>query len=99
MLKSAVKRTICMYMWKSSLKCDHNYYGKMNIFFRQINGFMNEVTKHLISRDFLCVIAFYSTFTRSKKFREINSSKNVDLTEKMLIFPFREIGCYSSKED
>ena len=32
-------------------------------FFRQINGFTNkEVTKELISRKFLSVIAFYTTF-------------------------------------
>ena len=31
-------------------------------FFRQINGFTKEVTKELISRKFLSVIAFYSTF-------------------------------------
>ena len=31
-------------------------------FFRQINIFTKEVTKELISRKFLSVIAFYSTF-------------------------------------
>ena len=31
-------------------------------FFRQINVFTNKVTKEMISRNFLSVIAFYSTF-------------------------------------
>ena len=31
-------------------------------FFRQINDFAKEVTKELISRNFLSVIAFYCTF-------------------------------------
>ena len=35
---------------------------KNHHFFRQINAFTKEVTKELISRKFLSVIAFYSTF-------------------------------------
>ena len=35
-------------------------------FFRQINVFTKEVTNELISRNFLSVIAFYSTFPHSE---------------------------------
>ena len=50
-------------MWKSRQKHDRRslFYGKINIF-RQINVFTEEVTKELISRNFLSVIAFYSIF-------------------------------------
>ena len=45
-------------------------------FFRQINGFTKEVTNEWVSRKFLSVIAFYSTFphcgVQRKKIRQIN---------------------------
>ena len=52
-------------MWKSRQKHGHDqctvFMGKLT-FFRQINVFTKEVTKGLISRNFLRVITFYSTF-------------------------------------
>ena len=48
-------------MEKSS-KTRSLFLQKNQDFFRQINGFTKEVTKELISRKFLSLIAFYSTF-------------------------------------
>ena len=43
-------------------KTHSRFLGKNQHFFRQITLFTKEVTKELISRNFLSVIAFYSTF-------------------------------------
>ena len=50
--------------WKSRQKQDRNlcFYGKRNTFFRQINVFTKVITKELISRKFLSVITFHTTF-------------------------------------
>ena len=68
------------------------YYKTLSRFLREINVFTKELTKELISRTFLTVIAFYSTFPHcvlanksvSRKIRQItlNNRKN---RENMLI--------------
>ena len=45
-------------LWKSTIKCDHHFYGQNEQFFRQLNF----LTKELISRNFLSMRVFYSTF-------------------------------------
>ena len=42
----------------STLKCNHNFYGKSIIFSRQINVFTNEFNKELISRNVFGEIEF-----------------------------------------
>ena len=39
-------------VWKSVIKRDYDFYGKINIFFREINYSTKGVTKELISRNF-----------------------------------------------
>ena len=52
-----VSLNFCTTMKKTvdSVKYDHDFYGKINIFFRQINVFLlfKEVTEEIISRTFL----------------------------------------------
>ena len=55
--KNFANSTLYCVLWS-----DHYFYGKTNVFFRQINVFTIEVTKELSSRNFLSVIAFFSTF-------------------------------------
>ena len=51
------------YLFSSSFSLNlEKYYKTQSPFFRQINVFTKEVTKGSISRIFLSVIAFYSTF-------------------------------------
>ena len=45
-----------------TIKTQSRFLRKNEHFFRQINVFTNEVAKELISRKFLSVIAFYTTF-------------------------------------
>ena len=49
-------------MLKSTIKYDHNFYGKINILSVKSMSFAKEVAKEMISRNFLGVIVFYSTF-------------------------------------
>ena len=54
-------------------------------FFRQINVFTKEVTKEMISRKFLSVIAFYSTFIHCEK----NTETSTQCGSLRIFLPFR----------
>ena len=62
--KCMISRNIFVHtaVWKSTIKHDHDFFGKINQqhLFRSVKS-TKEITKKLISRKFLSVIAFYST--------------------------------------
>ena len=80
-------------MWKNRQKHDHHFYGKIAIFFRQINGF----TKEMISRKFLSVIAFYSIFPHCENYNDV-FSRNFSSESKIRVFFHTVVGKLASKD-
>ena len=62
LVNALFSRNFCQKSVRVNFRTFHTFAEKMNIFFRQMNAFTKEVTKELIWRNFLCVIAFYTTF-------------------------------------
>ena len=68
-------------------KTRSRFLEKNQHFFRQITVFTKEVTKELISRNFLSMIAFYSTFPHcAKEITKELISRNFYLRDRVLYY-------------